>query len=80
MPLTVTFIAIGWGLAKSLLGSTSTSSLSAPTLNVRSSLIPVAVRTRRSCRPSAQSGAILSRATTASLFTFLMESVVIPGW
>ena len=43
MPLTVTFIGIACGAAKSLLGSTSLISLRAPTLNVRSSLMPVAV-------------------------------------
>ena len=53
-------MGIGCGAAKSLFGSTSLTSLSAPTLKVRSSLMPVAVRTRKSCRPRAQSGAILS--------------------
>ena len=80
MPLIVTFMAIGWGLAKSLFGSTSLISLSEPTLKVRSSLIPVAVRSRMSWSPRGQSAAIFSRAVTALSFTFLIETVAIPGW
>ncbi len=68
------------GALKSLLGSTSLTSLSAPTLKVRSSLIPVAVLTRKSWIPSAQSGAILIFARTLLSSTFLSPSVVRPGW
>ncbi len=78
-PLTVTFIAIGCGRAKSSLGSTSATSGSAPTLNVLSGLIPVAVRSRKSCRPSAASGAIRK---TAVIWPSLLTSTfvaVIPG-
>ena len=79
MPLIVTFIGIAWGALKSLLGSTSLDSLRAPTLKVRSSLKPVAVLTRMSCRPSGQSAAILILALTLLSSIFLSETVEIPG-
>jgi len=69
-----------WGAAKSLLGSTSGTSLRVPTLKVRSSLIPEAVRTRRSCRPRGASAAILSFALTVLSSTRASDTVVIPGW
>ena len=46
---------------------------------MRSSLIPVAVRTRRSCRPSGQSAAILILALTLLSSTFLSETRRDPG-
>ena len=79
-PLTVTFIAIGCGVAKSLFGSTSSTSLSTPTLNVFSGLIPVAVRTRKSCSPSGASGAILKVAVASPSLPASIFVTVIPGW
>ena len=71
---------MGWGLAKSLLGSTSPCSFNAPTLKVRSSLRPVAVLNRRSYRPNLASGAICRVALTwlSSIFSNLVA--LIPGW
>ena len=78
-PLTVTFMAIGCGLAKSLLGSTSAISVRAPTLMLRSSLMPVAVRSRRSYRPRRQSGASFTVALTWASLTTASFVTVIPG-
>ena len=78
-PLTVTFMPIFWGRAKSLLGSTSATSRSAPTLKVLSELIPVAVRTRKSCRPSSASSAILKVATAWASLPPTILVTVIPG-
>ena len=63
-PFTVTFMSIFCGFAKSLLGSTSATSLRVPTLKVFKELTPVAVRTRKSCSPSAAVSEIL-KVTTA---------------
>jgi hypothetical protein len=57
-------MAIGWGLAKSLLGSTSATASNTPTLKVFNGLTPVAVRSRKSCRPNAASRSIAKVAVT----------------
>ena len=78
-PLTVTFMAIGWGLAKSLFGSTSLTSSSAPTLNVRSAVMPLAVRMRKSCSPRAASGSMWKVASTWPLGLASIFVALIPG-
>jgi len=78
-PVTVTLSGIFCGEAKSLLGSFSATTGSAPTQTVRISLIPLAVRSRTACSPSLQSGAILTVALIWLSLTISSLPTLKPG-